>query len=529
MLLIGSASASDWTSIDNYKDYDDITKTVTITDRALLTSDKTVAEYTLLDNTDMCLIDCSATGTAKLYYNGHLFTDIEFRTKENKLGNLKWNQFYIEVTDTWEEEVTDYNEVCVEENTNGTKYDSCSEVEIGKHKESRNNTYWKEYNYESLDAGDYKWKLEGRKNDGDTVDWIATTGYSFEKLTDWAWWSGSWTKKKHITDVHSYYSIINVSYEASMNVDFSDLRFTDSVELNELSYYIEMKVDSNYAIVRIKTEAEIDIYMYYGNGVATTTSNVSAVYGLPSAVYFFDNNPNDSVGTHNGTESGGITYNSSGKFYGAINMDGTDNRIIIDSVASIFSTTNQWSIVSWIRSGGGAGGTIFGTTTDATWGAGDSVASQRLRAPNINTYIATNPTEYYIDGSAMNLVTWEFLVSTRNASRTAIFSNATLKGSRVMTQNLGALTLANIGFAADNAYFLGQISEFMIYPRALSNTEIKNLYNTTKDGVVFGAEEMLAVLITTTTQLAPVDGYNTAIPLNDFSANITMQYGNALL
>lgn len=60
--------------------------------------------------------------------------------------------------------------------------------------------------------------------------------------------------------------------------DFGDIRFTTDDGETELSYWMEEKVDSNYAIFWIKIIDDLStvnktIYLYYGNVVATTTSN----------------------------------------------------------------------------------------------------------------------------------------------------------------------------------------------------------------------------------------------------------------
>jgi len=89
--------------------------------------------------------------------------------------------------------------------------------------------------------------------------------------------------------------------------DFGDIRFTDNDGLTELDYWMETKVDSNYAIfwVEVKDDlgSERQIYMYYGKGDATTTSNGSNTF--PD---FYDDfpdlgDPTDDVWSKSGTGS----------------------------------------------------------------------------------------------------------------------------------------------------------------------------------------------------------------------------------
>jgi len=61
--------------------------------------------------------------------------------------------------------------------------------------------------------------------------------------------------------------------------DFGDIRFTKSDKVTQLNYWIEEKVDGDYAIFWVKLDNipaspnSVTIYLYYGNPSATTTSN----------------------------------------------------------------------------------------------------------------------------------------------------------------------------------------------------------------------------------------------------------------
>jgi len=68
------------------------------------------------------------------------------------------------------------------------------------------------------------------------------------------------------------------------NPDFSDIRFTSEDGVSELPYWIEEKVDGNYAIVWVKIPyipkypEKAFIYLYYGNPEAETASNGKATF-----------------------------------------------------------------------------------------------------------------------------------------------------------------------------------------------------------------------------------------------------------
>ena len=69
ILLIGAVSAIDWDNIKEFKDSGDY-GTIEVYNSfiipGIIKGDK-LAEYTLVDNTDQCLADCHAEGTATLY------------------------------------------------------------------------------------------------------------------------------------------------------------------------------------------------------------------------------------------------------------------------------------------------------------------------------------------------------------------------------------------------------------------------------------------------------------------------------
>jgi hypothetical protein len=128
-----------------------------------------------------------------------------------------------------------------------------------------------------------------------TTGWVYGSEVSFQTLPSPSWLSGWSYRKKHIInpekDAGTDYPIrIKVHYGSGTDsgedvylngkcrTDFGDVRFTKSDGISELYYWIDEKVDGDYAIfwVRITDDLSINsvtIYIYYGNPSATTTSN----------------------------------------------------------------------------------------------------------------------------------------------------------------------------------------------------------------------------------------------------------------
>ena len=160
IVVAGSVSAFDF---DNVKTFDkDIGEygTIEITN-AFGYGDK-LAEYTLIDNTDICIINCEASGIAKLYSSGYLFTDLKFKDKLNNFIDIKSNEIFL--------------------------YQNISYQYLDENNKTQTEYYmgWDIYDNTELPIGTYEWKIKGVKEPHESVDWIGTA--FGEDFTEWAWW-----------------------------------------------------------------------------------------------------------------------------------------------------------------------------------------------------------------------------------------------------------------------------------------------------------------------------------------------------
>lgn len=92
---------------------------------------------------------------------------------------------------------------------------------------------------------------------------------------------GSWSKRALITITNfqaNFETKITLTYDADMQADFDDIRFYDATAGAEIPYWLESKTDSTTAIVWFKTGANNNIYLYYGNSSATSSSNGSNTF-----------------------------------------------------------------------------------------------------------------------------------------------------------------------------------------------------------------------------------------------------------
>ncbi|MGQ9583232.1 MAG: DUF2341 domain-containing protein, partial [Thermoplasmatota archaeon] len=109
------------------------------------------------------------------------------------------------------------------------------------------------------------------------------------------WWNSSWLYRRPVTITVSgggpalagYQIPLNVSYDAHMEPDFSDLRFVhysaSSGQSVELPYFIVERIDGSRALVWVRVD-EIPsgpatiAHMYYGNPSAPSASRASEVF-----------------------------------------------------------------------------------------------------------------------------------------------------------------------------------------------------------------------------------------------------------
>ena len=145
-------------------------------------SDK-IAEYSLIDNTEQCTINCEAKGKAILYSDEKLFDGIQFIGRGGIEKQLSDVQYWLKGFESIE--VNDYKIECLESINKTGIY--CDRVLDGSHLE--NKTIWNKYNFEVLQPGNYEWKLTGTKEYSDNVDFQITINNQI--FTEWAFWNGT--------------------------------------------------------------------------------------------------------------------------------------------------------------------------------------------------------------------------------------------------------------------------------------------------------------------------------------------------
>lgn len=270
ILLVGTVSA-DLLAIDNYVQFDG-TKgkygTIDVWDGNIFTADKHLSTMILNENTDTCLIDCYAEGEATLYQSGELMDDLFFENFKGDEVNIKDFKIYINSSYVYYYSVMDDKKINCSPSGNGTNSCLYENKIVNTTLEG-----WERYNYETLPIGNYKWKIVGKKDKYENVDWIPT---SFGKdLTQWAWWNSVYLHRRNVTGLGNVSMPINgTEYMNLSNVSTIIYAFGENYSQTMAIYYND---STNFAFAN-------DTDQFWG---VQTVPNRIISGALPSNLTFF--------------------------------------------------------------------------------------------------------------------------------------------------------------------------------------------------------------------------------------------------
>ncbi len=201
----------------------------------------------------------------------------------------------------------------------------------------------------------------------------------------------------------------NVYLSNNVRTDFGDVRFAGSDGFTQLDYWIEDKIDSNYAVFWVEVDripgspGSTTIYIYYDDNAATTTSSGRNTFDWFDD-FFLDSSIDYDIGRHASSWHGSGAYNP---YYDPVNRRvafDTGNNFTGGWKASSFNllTQNFAAKVTFGATGGYPFTTngILGrwTGNSAFYGfyvAGGSYTAPALVRDSRTTIIASPPTNTY--------------------------------------------------------------------------------------------------------------------------------------
>ena len=213
-----------------------------------------------------------------------------------------------------------------------------------------------------------------------------------------------------------------------------------------------------------------------------------------SALYQFKDNVNDTCGSYNGTEIGSPTY-VPGKFGKAISLNGSTQAITLPSILPTNSTASS-SSTCWFKT------TYSGPNMGTIFSAYDSYGGGTSSTPGFGLWTEGNQNflrmaDYYLFGSVVGTDgtanvsngNWHFVAVVFDYSAGTL--NCYLDGNSTPEISITGTSAASVDIWTANAsigyqknpggasprYFNGEIDQVRIFPSALSQTQITELYN----------------------------------------------------
>lgn len=257
-----------------------------VSPKFLMTSETGALNYELISNSEQCLTDCFMDFTIKIDKN-YIMKQSDFLANFKKLSkstDIYETGFLILINKSYESQkwVYDDPKCDIYKNSCPGKY----EIEI------RYREIWEELKEKELKTGEtYKIRFWGKRLAKIGENKLDAIPVLFgNEIKEWAWWNSTWAKKKPIDitaltnyTIPNYQALLNITYLSGMNQDFSDLRFTNNTQNQELPYWISSKVNGSYANVWVRIDQPAKttpyrIFMYYENPLAISTSNIANTF-----------------------------------------------------------------------------------------------------------------------------------------------------------------------------------------------------------------------------------------------------------
>jgi len=554
--LIAPASA-----ILNVKEYNAETKEITIKDW-LGFSDYLKA--TLVENTDYCLIDCTAKITftsaqdltPKAVLSNIKFYDTINRDKTNVVTykiELEQEREVIQNLDVWgvcSEQTADsktlangtianlYNFPCVKDTTTITNTE----------------TYFVNFqDITTYEAGKtYNIIISASKPRTSSIDWTFELG-GLDIGEYWAWWNSTWSYKRQIDNSYPIINsitnntplLINLStstYIAASHLDTNcnGITFTNKSEDTELRSAWNNKTHTSAGCNTANSLLWVK-YEGYDKGENNTIYNyydASASYALPETDVFLNNaNQNftavwlDSFvdrtgGGHTLSEASTAAITTNG--YHGYGFDGAGGGAFT-SATSVLAGMRSVSVAFWVypRAVNEAKGLIF-EGDDGDTGFNINLLAESVGKIGFNVQGGS----CNVKGEFSTANVWQHVVAVVNTGVCYLYLNGTLISSGGAATALDATPTTNFQIVASGGYNPSAnaiIDSVMVWGRPISSNEVALLYNNQKYNVsqYTGAEET-NVLPISTILITPEDMTMTTLDSRTFSCNSTATTGETM-
>ncbi|MFA5051221.1 MAG: DUF2341 domain-containing protein, partial [Patescibacteria group bacterium] len=268
-----------------------------------------------------------------------------------------------------------------------------------------------------------------------------------------------------------------------IQIDCSDIRFTDSDGSTELNYWIEPNTCNTTATIiwvkipSISASSTKTIYMYYGNTGVSINSDITDTFirvidGIEGSWDFEEGSGGttaDSSGNGNTGTISGATWTSNGKFGNALSFDGTTNSIDLGSSSTLkppsVITISFWKKEAVLNNELGIFGNIsWGYPWIGLWESNGYYFNINSTYSGTSHFLATRSTN------------WQHIVAACDGSSQTFY----VDGSQVLDQpsstvySYSSNPIMGVGYGSG---YNGLFDKVQIYNHALNQDEVTDLYN----------------------------------------------------
>lgn len=196
-----------------------------------------------------------------------------------------------------------------------------------------------------------------------------------------------------------------------------------------------------------------------------------------------DSNSNDTLLVNNGSNTS-ITYGTPAKIGSAVQFNGTTSRINLGNGCTV---TAGLTISMWVQSNSTALNQMLFSKSNGSAPSSDSYYLYYFNSGGGNyklgTFVGNGTTNYFTESAVLSLATMTHVVFTDDLTTTKIYINGVLNTSvahATITSINATASQAWIGASGSSPslFFSGSIDEVGLWNRAITTSEVSQLYNT---------------------------------------------------
>lgn len=225
---------------------------------------------------------------------------------------------------------------------------------------------------------------------------------------------------------------------------------------------------------RTLSASEVEALYQMGSGDYTRQSLHDGSDSGAVSRYTLDSDADDSWGSNGGTLQGGASVGNSNSVYsGSLSLNGTDQRVRLPQIQLQSHTISVWVNPDGVSN---LQQVIRGTEDNSSYGYAISIGSGHV------DYGVKDGSAFFIGGSGVSDISsdnWYHLTGSYDGSTIRLYINGTVVDSGSTTKTLqytGTNSYIGHDGGGQELWYDGNIDDVRIYDRALSPTEVRQLY-----------------------------------------------------